>query len=1034
MKKWLYILAGTLLPILAFAAQVVPDLPSPSVPNQPLPNGGLTFAPPPGDYSVLFLGNIFGLVDGVLYGTGSQIMGNMFGVFNAAVLALGGMIVLYTVMVATLNTAHEGQFLGQKWSSIWIPVRSTVGLALLIPKASGYCLMQIFVMWVVLQGIGAADKIWSTALSYLNSGGVIIRSQHQMSVDQLINDKPNPLYTGAYAILAGQVCMLGLQEQLKAVRKEYLAQPKELSVCKTNPNMEAFCRTNVPDFAASVDFMRADTGSSPYKMPMPNFASNSPFAFLNGICGEIQWDRYKGLDAKKAITGTFLSEDETDTLSKSRSAALMTLYNNLLPMANVIVNNNPLLGPENKNKNSTPTFSPIANKGFGIPYNSKGPCQKYEDNCINWGGGPGTGVAASWILSGAQYMNAIQSYNGIMAPTLNLEKQLGDVDSAKKSRAFITQANEQGWMMAGTYFFDLVKLNGSSENPNLIDSDNGLDGSTLFNRQTFLESFIGGTDNNKKSCSAKRTDLCLWLNQDDSRLLPIAAMIDGGKFVGEVPKPQFKMKDVPVIKEKKSATVNAFVQNSMMVRLPGQPGLEGPSFITLPSMKIDTDLGGLPEVTEFDCGYVFLLGCFGRAIGDFFYNSMLRPIHAFFLKIFGGVIQAVVNAFIMVPLTVMSGLFIQGLKIVSAKGVNPVVALSQMGEHYINAAGNMWIKMLTMSISTSIMPIIGKFIFALMTMAMPLIIAWLSVMMGVGFVTCYYIPLLPYLIFTFATLGWLIAVIEAMVAAPLVALGISHPEGQHEVLGKGEQAVMILMNVFLRPALMIIGYIAAIGMCYVGVWILNAGFGHAIEYIVGNEIVGLDKPKDSYFGRLGEWGGGIKEDYENADKIFDKTNKAFEQTRNKATHGSTTEDVRRMFEMEDLSQFNKDYANRVNEKSNVKGQAYTSWAGIYAFFFAILAYTSAYLTIVQKAFTLIHLLPDKVLRWIGGQPESIGAETAGWAEESKRSIESAGDKTAGGQAKISEKLGGAADKGLAALRGSTSGATDSGEAAVKQKK
>ena len=104
-------------------------------------DGSLSFTPPSTDYSVIFLGNIFGVVDGVLHGTGSQIMGEMFGVFNAAVLALGGIVVMYTLIVGTMNTAQEGQMLGQKWSSIWIPVRATIGLAFLIPKSSGYCLM-----------------------------------------------------------------------------------------------------------------------------------------------------------------------------------------------------------------------------------------------------------------------------------------------------------------------------------------------------------------------------------------------------------------------------------------------------------------------------------------------------------------------------------------------------------------------------------------------------------------------------------------------------------------------------------------------------------------------------------------------------------------------------------------------------------------------------------------------------------------------------------------------------------------------------
>ena len=150
MNKWLIAFCLFFFPLLAMA------------------DSALSLTPPTSDYSVMFLGNLFGIVDGVLHGTGSQIMGAIFTVFNSAVLALGGIVIMYTLIVGTMNTAHEGEMLGHKWSSIWIPVRSTMGLALLIPKASGYCLMQIFVMWVVVQGVGAADKVWDGALDYLN--------------------------------------------------------------------------------------------------------------------------------------------------------------------------------------------------------------------------------------------------------------------------------------------------------------------------------------------------------------------------------------------------------------------------------------------------------------------------------------------------------------------------------------------------------------------------------------------------------------------------------------------------------------------------------------------------------------------------------------------------------------------------------------------------------------------------------------------------------------------------------------------------
>ena len=150
-----------------------------------------------------------------------------------------------------------------------------------------------------------------------------------------------------------------------------------------------------------------------------------------------------------------------------------------------------------------------------------------------------------------------------------------------------------------------------------------------------------------------------------------------------------------------------------------------------------------------------------------------------------------------------------------------------MGVNYINFANELWI--LTIGLSAN--PFMWV-IFPVLALILPLLMSWLGIMVAIGFITAYYIPFLPYMIFTFASIAWLMAVIEAMVAAPIVALGVTHPEG-HDAFGKGEQAIMILMNVFLRPSMMIIGYIAAIGLSYVSVWIINAGFANAAAFIQG---------------------------------------------------------------------------------------------------------------------------------------------------------------------------------------------------------
>ena len=96
-------------------------------------------------------------------------------------------------------------------------------------------------------------------------------------------------------------------------------------------------------------------------------------------------------------------------------------------------------------------------------------------------------------------------------------------------------------------------------------------------------------------------------------------------------------------------------------------------------------------------------------------------------------------------------------------------------------------------------------------------------------------------------------------------------------------------------------------------------------------------------------------------------------------------------------------------------RGYSGWAGIYGFFFSILVYTTMYVTVVQKAFGLITYLPDKVLRWIGGQPESVGQEAAGWAEEGKKAVGDAGGGTMKAAGQMDQQATGMAMKGMKSL-------------------
>ena len=68
-----------------------------------------------------------------------------------------------------------------------------------------------------------------------------------------------------------------------------------------------------------------------------------------------------------------------------------------------------------------------------------------------------------------------------------------------------------------------------------------------------------------------------------------------------------------------------------------------------------------------------------------------------------------------------------------------------------------------------------------------------------------------------------------MLAAPLVAFGLTHPEG-HDFLGEAKQGAILLLGVFLRPVLMVIGLIAGMILSYVALRIVVYTFsGLAID-------------------------------------------------------------------------------------------------------------------------------------------------------------------------------------------------------------
>lgn len=70
-----------------------------------------------------------------------------------------------------------------------------------------------------------------------------------------------------------------------------------------------------------------------------------------------------------------------------------------------------------------------------------------------------------------------------------------------------------------------------------------------------------------------------------------------------------------------------------------------------------------------------------------------------------------------------------------------------------------------------------------------------------------FLPSLPYTIFMVAVVGWVLAVLQSVIAAPLWA--VMHMTPDRTFVGSQSQGYLLLLSLFIRPALIIVGLFAA---------------------------------------------------------------------------------------------------------------------------------------------------------------------------------------------------------------------------------
>jgi conjugal transfer/type IV secretion protein DotA/TraY len=102
-------------------------------------------------------------------------------------------------------------------------------------------------------------------------------------------------------------------------------------------------------------------------------------------------------------------------------------------------------------------------------------------------------------------------------------------------------------------------------------------------------------------------------------------------------------------------------------------------------------------------------------------------------------------------------------------------------------------------------------------------------MVSAGVMLAFILPLIPFIRFLFGILAWVLAMFETVIAIPIVALAHIKMDGEGLAGPGARTAYLLMLQLFLRPVLMIFGLILALILFNFMIVVLNEFFSGAIR-------------------------------------------------------------------------------------------------------------------------------------------------------------------------------------------------------------
>lgn len=687
------------------------------------------FDPPHTDKSVEYLGVIFGgslgnINLGLTQGS-NQVLSHIFQIFNGIILAVAMFILSYVGIVSTVNTAQEGQVMGKKWSSVWIPLRSAMGLLLLAPvPGTGYSLLQVTIMWIVLNGVGAADKLWNVVLLHLANGVSVTQNIDIKDSGTSPNSKPE-----------NEVDSFKLITNGKKLSKQLLNNLVCLAIIdKHVDKQELYKRSATLDYHfTNIKIIKDDEATVTETLM---FGVNDPaIPSRQDICGHIHIKTSLNNNDKILLDGLNNAEKQrlVEHMHHKRRDTLINMLNILRPHATAIANTKP---EANGDVNLNTVFYPKVLQPAIIIY------QKTMSG-----------------LSRGPLMSFINFH-------LNEHPLIKDI------KTVIDNGEKYGWITAGSFYYLFSKSNPQTLMSSALEIPTSEQADPFSDNNIWFTGTIGNPGKvDKATLGVQSSNFTPYINSirnihfDDNNFLEVAAKMN------------------PLSKD----DFNDFYEHKNHFGIPDpnelQQGLEKDIKDSLDKLNINQDAKDTLYQLKNSATSGFKSILYNDLDGD-----PLITLAKFGMQL----MNAAETCF---------GLIIHG----------SLYELSQKKTSAINLVGNL---QNVPSVLLGLAPVL-------------LIIA--ATMWTLGASLAIYSPIVPYFMFIVTALSWFILVIEAIIAAPIVALGLITPA--QEELGKIVPALGIVANIFLRPILMIIGLIMGAKIFKAALSMVNLGFEFSLSLL-----------------------------------------------------------------------------------------------------------------------------------------------------------------------------------------------------------